>query len=138
MGDRFRKQCRSIDHAKIEDVMALKKQFGNTLTTTLWRLVDYSGEDRPTLGLIGSHPGTHSSTGAAIFRHLILSRALRDQFADPDVWALASEIRTYCGWRSRGPLGSAEVIMRDHEGKRHLFRFETFFNVTTRSRWECV
>ncbi len=128
MGDRFREQCRSIDNPKLTDVMALKKEFGNTITTTLWRVVEHSGEDRPILGLIGYHPGTQLSANATMFRHLILSRAFRNQFPDPDVWALASEIRTYCGWRKRGPLGDAEVILRNHDGNRHLFRFETFFN----------
>lgn len=128
MGDRLREQCRSIEDPKIADVMALKKEFGNTITTTLWRVVEHSGEDRPILGLIGCHPGNQLSADATMFRHLILSRAFRDQFPDPDVWVLASEIRTYCGWRKRGPLGDAEVILRDHDGTRHLFRFETFFN----------
>lgn len=128
MGNRFREQCRSIADPKIADVMVLKKQFGNTMTTTLWRMIEHSGEDRPTVGLIGCHPRTDLSVGIPMFRHVILSRAFRDQFPDLDVISLESEIRSYCGWRRRGPLGNAEVILRNREVERHLFRFETFFN----------
>lgn len=128
MGDRFREQCRSIDQPGFTELQILKKQFGNTMTTTLWRMVEYCGEDRPAVGLIGRHPGEQRSISTPMFRHLILSQAFRDRFPDPDVRALAGEISGYCGWRKKGPLGKGEVVLSDCDGRRHLFRFESFFN----------
>lgn len=34
----------------------------------------------------------------------------------------------YCGFRARGPLGKAEVVLGDGNGAEHVFVFETFYN----------
>lgn len=128
LGDRFREECRALDPPTLAKAQELKKSFGNTLTTTFWRMIEYAGEERPMLGLIGVHPCAGEAAGAAAFRHLIFSPAFALRFADPDLGTLQDEIRAYCGRRRKGPLGSGAVLLRDREGARHEFRFETFFN----------
>lgn len=127
LGRRFREECRSIEHPTIAEIQKLKKSYGNTLTTTMWRVVEYAGEDRPILGFIGQHPGRGPTPGG-MFRHLILSPEFVRRFADPAVIEIESEIRAYCGFRQKGPLGNGTVMLRDLEGNRHEFLFETFFN----------
>lgn len=37
-------------------------------------------------------------------------------------------LQQYCSRAKGGPLGSAEVILKDVNGTPHVFWFETFFN----------
>lgn len=37
-------------------------------------------------------------------------------------------LQQYCSNAAGGPLGAAEVILLDVNGKEHVFWFETFFN----------
>lgn len=128
LGDRFREECRSLDPPTIAKAQILKKTYGNSLTTTFWRMIEYAGEDRPMLGFVGFHPRSPESYTQAAFRHLILSPAFCQIFPGPDVARIGDAIRGYCGWQKKGPLGGGPVILIDHEGTRHEFSFETFFN----------
>ena len=125
LGDRFREECQQM-LPTIENVQLLRKRYGNTMTTTLWRMIEYAGESNPMLGAIGRHPATIG--GAELFRHLIPSRAFDQRFDVPASETLMRVIQTYCGARRRGPLGSGEVQLSDRWGTRHDFEFETFFN----------
>ena len=139
MGNRFREECRSLESPTIEKIKALKKAYGNTMTTTFWRVIDYAGEDKPILGFIGNHP-TAGPGATTMFRHLILSPAFLRLFPSPAIAEIENEIRHYCGWRKKGPLGQGAIMLRDHDGKRHEFSFESFFNgydALTLGVWKC-
>lgn len=61
-------------------------------------------------------------------KYFIRSRALEAQFStvlETDVMRI---IGGYATWSKRGPLGSAEAVVRDDNGNEHLFSFETFYN----------
>lgn len=128
LGGRFKEECRSLDPPTIAKAQKLKKEFGNTLTSTFWRMIEYAGEERPMLGLVGVHPRSEEAYTSAGFRHLIFSPAFARLFPDPDLLKLNDCIRGYCGWQKKGPLGDGSVILLDFEGVRHEFNFETFFN----------
>lgn len=125
LSDRFIEECRSVDPT-IKSAQELKKRYGNTFTTTLWRMIEHVGEDRPMIGLIGQHPRDFGND-TANFRHIIPSPAFDHQFDVPSVDRLSDQIETYC-WGRRGPIGDGEVVVSAWDGSRHLFEFETFYN----------
>jgi hypothetical protein len=125
VGDRFREECLQ-SRASIANAQLLQKRYGNTMTTTLWRMIEYAGETHPIVGAIGQHPGDPSEGPS--FRHLILSLAFHQQFSAPEPDALMAAIRSYCRLNGRGPLGRGELVLRDRTSHRHAFDFETFWN----------
>ena len=81
--ERFTEEACSLEPS-IEAVRALKEIFGNTLSTTLYRVVESFGADRPLVGMISGHP--HPSKRVKNFdpsspcRHFIQSPAFRRHF----------------------------------------------------------
>ena len=109
-------------------VQGAKKQFGNTLTTSFWRLVE--ALDIPALGVIGKHPhhGRKEIDLAQPFRYFVGSRKFLELFSgvtETDAFAM---VKSYCSWNKKGPLGQKELIIADDNGDEHVFLFETFSN----------
>lgn len=129
--ERFTEEARSLEPS-IEAVRALKGIFGNTLSTTLYRVVESFGADRPLVGMISSHP--HPSQRGRKFdpsspcRHFVQSPAFRSHFGNISEVELFGEVSGYCGTQGGGPLGEDELILTDDNGDRHRFQFESFFN----------
>ena len=129
--ERFTEEARSLDPS-IEAVRALKGIFGNTLSTTLYRVVESFGADRPLVGMISGHP--HPSRRGRKFdpsspcRHFIQSQAFRSHFGKISEVELFGKVSDYCGAQGGGPLGEDELILTDDNGDRHRFQFESFFN----------
>ncbi|MEI6196465.1 MAG: ImmA/IrrE family metallo-endopeptidase [Verrucomicrobiota bacterium] len=125
LGDRFRDECRQ-SRASVENAKVLQKRYGNTITTTLWRMIEYAGEQHPIIGAVGQHPGAQDE--GPCFRHLIPSMAFDQRFEVPDPHELIVSIRNYCRLNGRGHLGHGEIVMQDRSTRRHVFDFETFYN----------
>ena len=129
--ERFTEEARSLDPS-IEAVRALKETFGNTLSTTLYRVVESLGADRPLVGMISCHP--HPTKRGKGFdpsnpcRHFIQSPGFRRHFGKISEEQLFQEVSGYCGVQVGGPLGEDELVLIDDNGDRHCFHFETFFN----------
>ena len=129
--ERFTDEVRSTDPS-IEELRRLCRVFGNTLSTTLYRLVETVGDEIPVVGMITGHP--HVSRRPADFdpsnpcRHFIRSPAFSRCFGRISDVDLFSAVSGYCGAQSGGPLGEEELILVDNNGDRHCFYFETFFN----------
>jgi Zn-dependent peptidase ImmA (M78 family) len=109
-------------------VQKVKKQFGNTLTTSFWRLVETLSI--PALGVVGKHPRHDRQITDPIhpFRYFIRSFRFLQQFSsitEPDILDM---IESYCSYKKRGPLGEAELVLKDDNGREHVFFFETFSN----------
>ena len=109
-------------------VQGAKKTFGNTLTTSFWRLVETL--DIPALGVVGKHPhhDRRAINPARPFRYFVRSRKFLEQFSSVTETDIVGMIRSYCSWKKRDPLGEAELGFEDDDGEEHLFRFETFSN----------
>jgi hypothetical protein len=113
-------------------IQKLSKTFGNTLTSTLWRFVEKTHPEMPMVALVTAHP--HFSRRPINFdpqdpcRYCIQSPAFRERFGDLTEVALFQSIVGYCGPQRGGSLGAAEILLPDHNGQSHVFRFETFFN----------
>ena len=129
--DRFTHEVRSLEPS-IDTVQKLHRAFGNTLSTTLYGVVETAGTMRPIVGMISSHP--HVSRRPNTFdptnpcRHFIQSPAFRRRFTGISEADLFAIVASYCGSQSGGPLGESELTLIDDNGDRHRFFFETFFN----------
>lgn len=109
-------------------IQGLSKTFGNSITTTLWRVVEHLGT--PAVGIISGHPRRPNDgfNPADPCRYFIRSRTFERQFGKLGEVEIFAAVRAYCGMRTRGPLGDEELIVRDDNGAEHIFYFETFYN----------
>ena len=126
-------------------VQQAQKDFGNTLTTSFWRLVETL--DIPALGVVGKHPhhDRREIDPSQPFRYFIRSRKFLEQFAGITDAYVLEMIRSYCSWKKRGPLGESELVLTDDNGDEYIFLFETFSNthdvltlITHRRRHEAL
>jgi len=106
-------------------VKAIATHFDNTITSALWRYVEYS--DTPCFGIIGEHPH-HMPTGATPIAYFIRSRRFQIEFASITEEAAFELIRGHCSYKKAGPLGCSEWVLRDERGTAHAFQAETFSN----------
>lgn len=112
----------------IDAVTALKKRYGNTITTTLWRYVEQS--EHPMVGAISCHPHRIPAEFDATnpFRYFVGSRPFQQRFSKIREVDVFKHVQGYCANRKGGPLGATDLVLEDDSGSRHLFLFETFFN----------
>ena len=129
--ERFVAEARSLDPS-IGTVQQLHGTFGNTLSTTLYRFIEFAGNERPIVGLITGHPYVTRRAAdhdpATPCRHFIQSPAFAARFSRMPEIDLFEAVVGYCGSQSGGPLGTAELILTDDSGDQHRFVFEIFFN----------
>lgn len=129
--DRFSEEARSMP-ASIASVQQLHAKFGNTMSTTLYRFVEMSGQDLPIVGLITDHPHVTrrpaNHNPAKPCRHFIQSPAFAARFSRMPETDMFKAVSSYCGAQTGGLLGSSEMILTDDNGDQHRFYFETFFN----------
>lgn len=125
LGSRFTDELAGHASIDFDTIKILKKSFGNSLTTTLWRVVE--NLDRPALGLVSIHPKAAPEPGASPVRYFIRSGAFAKLFPAVTEFDLFLMIQRFCYGR-RGPLGSGEVVLQDASGQEHVFFMETFFN----------
>lgn len=131
MSDRFSEEAMA-SAPSLNLIRGLSIQYGNTITSTLWRFVEQAEAQRPMVALVTGHP--HLSRRKPDFdaanpcRYCIQSPLFRANFgrlADADLFGI---VAGYSGPQRAGPLGAAEVHLVNDDGQRHLFNFETFFN----------
>src|SRR5262249_24329170 len=108
-----------------ERVKDLCGEFGNTMTSGLWRAVE--SLDIPAFGLVSQHPRRPSHPESPMVRYFLPSQAFEKQFAAVDEMQIFAALGRFC-FRNRGPIGSADVVLTDACGVRHVFFVETFFN----------
>ena len=104
-------------------VKQLSREFGNTMTTTLWRTVESSGQ--PVFGLVSQHP--RQPIGEEPLRYFIRSHAFQTQFSTITAMQVFQSLQSFC-FGNRGPIGNDDVILADANGKAHVFHVESFFN----------
>ncbi|MDE2562828.1 MAG: ImmA/IrrE family metallo-endopeptidase [Sphingomonadales bacterium] len=131
LGGRFVEEAAS-EAPSLDLVRRLGGVYGNTITSTLWRLTEQASVGRPIIAMVSGHP--HRSRRKADFnpsnpcRYFIQSPEFRERFGSITEQQLFSVVAAYCGSQSGGLLGQEEVMLLDRNGDRHLFAFETFFN----------
>lgn len=131
LAERFRAEAASTAPT-LDLVRKLGKDFGNTVTSTLWRFVEQAHGDRPMVALVSGHP--HPAKRKPEFdasnpcRYCVESPLYRERFGHITEVDLFSAIVGYSGAQRGGTLGEAEIILNDRNGEQHVFAFETFFN----------
>lgn len=109
----------------IAHVRAIASHFGNTITSTLWRYIEYF--EGPCLGIIGEHPH-HLPEDAEPIAYFIRSAKFETHFSSVTEIEVFKLISGYCAYRKSGPLGNAEITLHDANGAPHIFSAETFGN----------
>lgn len=124
--DKFRVHALSSEPT-IAHAMGLKKVFGNTLTTTLYSLIE--SLDVPAFGLITAHPKKRAKDfdPTKPVRYFITSPSFNIQFANVSDIQLYAIVESYCGY-GKWALGNAEKIIIDSRNEAYVFRMETIFN----------
>lgn len=128
-------QHRLASTMSLARVREIAKHFRNTITSTLWRCVEQSGE--LTFAAIGEHP-RRPRENKPVVEYFVRSQSFATQFpnvTDGDVW---SWMCGYCGYKATGPLGTTELTIQDANGVSHIFVIESFsngHNALTMARW---
>ena len=125
--DRFRAELLASP-VDMDAIKTLKKTYGNTMTTTLWRAVEHLPV--PAVGIVSVHPLVLGDNFSWLTpcRYFIRSAAFAQQFSNVTELDVFNSMRGYCSWKRRGPLGEGEVIFADANGDEHVFYFESFNN----------
>lgn len=116
----------------IASVTALAKIFNNTITSTMWRMVETAHNGRCVFGVVSCHP--HPRFRPNTFnpenpcRYFIRSPLFAAQFSGVTEKDIFEALESYCAPRSGGPLGEIEMPIVDDNGQAQIFQFETFFN----------
>jgi len=102
------------------------KRYGNTMTSSLWRLVETL--DIPALGLVGPHPrgGTLGSAENQECRYFIRSRSFMERFSNVAEQTASAVLRDNSSNRRGGPIADNDVILVDDRGEQQLFHLESF------------
>jgi Zn-dependent peptidase ImmA (M78 family) len=128
--DRFGAEARDLP-LTVATVQSLNKEFGNTISSTLWRFVETVGVDRPMVAMISCHPNVSRRPPDVDplnpCRHCIQSPAFAKHFSRIDEGHLFAAAAGYCDSKGGGPLGSSEIVLADDNGDEHVFTFESFF-----------
>lgn len=117
--ERLRSTALTFDRVK-----TLSGEFGNTMTSTLWRAVEST--EQIAFGLVSKHPRDYASDSPP--RYFIRSRSFAAQFDRVTEAQIFASLRTFCFGR-RGPIGNDEVLFPDDScQQQHIFFVEVFFN----------
>lgn len=111
-------------------IQELAKTFGNTITMTLWRLVEEAHADEPIFGIVSPHPKhlCDDFDPSNPCRYFIESPAFRTRFGIVTETEAFESIQRYASEVRGGPLGEGYGDFVDCNGEPHRFYMETFFN----------
>jgi hypothetical protein len=127
--ERFVREARDLPRT-LATVRATAEKFGNTITMTLWRLVEEAHGDAAIFGIVSGHPKhpTREFNPAAPCRYFIESPRFRERFGDVTEVEAFEAMQGYATGARGGPLGAGEVVFRARDGQRHRFQMESFYN----------
>jgi Zn-dependent peptidase ImmA (M78 family) len=130
LGDQFSAEARDYQPS-FKSVQALKKRFGNTLTSTFWRFVEDRDPMEPSFGLISTHPN-HADIGPTAdgsgVHYLIKSAAFRQMFPGVNAAHLFQLIRPNTNWQRRGPVVEGKAMLIDGGGSVRTIVLDGFCN----------
>lgn len=122
--DRFREELLA-GAVSIERIKALSSEYGNTITSTLWRAVECC--ETPAFAMVSQHP-TYLSVEKRTIRYFVVSASFSNEFNQIGSEGIFKGIGTLCSARKRGPLADEEVAIRNDNGASHRFHVECFSN----------
>lgn len=112
-------------------VKSLSKRYGNTITSSLWRMVQERNADQSVFGMVSCHPnhpeiGT-GANGEAI-RYFVRSHQFRRQFGVVNRNQIFDLIGRNASWSKRGTIIDCSAYLTDVNGESHEFKLESFCN----------
>ncbi|VAW75780.1 hypothetical protein MNBD_GAMMA12-1353 [hydrothermal vent metagenome] len=132
LGDKFGNEARDTE-LSFKSIKSFAKRYGNTITSTLWRMVEEREPERAVFGLISAHPyypnigiGNNVET-----KYFIRSNRFKEQFFNitpDDAYAL---IERHANLNERGAVVDAQDALIDVDGDTYEFRIESFSNSHT-------
>lgn len=109
----------------------LAKRFGNTLTTTFWRMIEDRDPEAAVFGMVTAHP-RYPDLGAGKdgepIRYFIRSRAFREQFGRLTPEAAYALIVRHATYKKRGPVLDASDLIPNNNGEPCEFHLTSFSN----------
>lgn len=123
-GNTFTETVRSSE-LSFDSVKVLHKDYGNSMTTTLWRVIEST--HLVSFGFIGAHPRELTGDLTSDIRYFLRSPSFSETFAKVDIASTFHGIYSQCRGR-RGPIGSGELVVCDDRNDINVFRFDTFWN----------
>jgi Zn-dependent peptidase ImmA (M78 family) len=130
MGDKFRTEARDYP-LSWDTIEKIKKRFGNTLTTTLWQMVQEWDPMLPVFGMVHKHPHRVSlgdSGNKDNVRYFIRSDAFKKRFGNVSDKDTFDAVRSYASMKTRGPVGAATCVLLNANGEPCDFEMFTFSN----------
>jgi len=103
----------------------IAKTFGNTITATLWRVVETL--ETPCFGMVSCSPHENAPASTRKVRYFIRSQRFAHEFSNTTSSQLFSRLKEFCR-HGRGPLGESDIVVTDDRGEEHLFRVAAFNN----------
>jgi hypothetical protein len=122
--DRFREELLA-GCVSLERIKTLSSEYGNTITSTLWRAVECC--DSPAFGMVSQHPMYVTDEKPPI-RYFVVSIAFSQEFTRIGPDRIFSGMGHFCSGKKRCPLADEEVAIRDDNGIPHRFHVECFSN----------
>lgn len=124
--DRFVEELMSkpIDFKHLKNLSSI---FGNTMTTTLWRLVEEYRGPEAVVGIVSGHPHRRDEDFDALnpCKNVIESPKFREKFSDTTEVQLFAKLQEACNWKRGGMINENEVELIDNNGDSHSFVFES-------------
>ncbi|MET1113233.1 MAG: hypothetical protein ABWX67_17075 [Allosphingosinicella sp.] len=127
---KFGTEARDLD-LDFASIKAMAKRYGNTITSTLWRMIEERNPDQAVFGMVSCHPN-HPSIGAGPdgeeIRYFIRSERFRNRFANVTSRSVFQILRSNARWSKRGTIVDCTIDLKDADGEDMEFRIESFSN----------
>lgn len=127
---RFGSEARDCD-LDFKTIKSMAKRYGNTITTSLWRMVQERDPEQAVFGMVSCHP-RHPAIGSGAegekIRYFMRSRAFREQFPDIGQDFVFALLNDAASWSKRGTIIDCTRIIADISGQDYEFRIESFCN----------
>jgi hypothetical protein len=123
-GAQFVELVRSSD-LNFDLVKRVHQSHENTLTTTLWRVIEAS--QYRCFGLITCHPKKRSMNASDDVRYFVRSPLFATEYTGTTAAGLFDAIAKQCHGR-KGPIGAGVVSVQNDRSESRSYSFETFWN----------
>lgn len=128
--DRFSGEARDCQ-LNFESIKLLKDRYGNTVTSTFWRMVEDRDPSSAVFGLVSQHPHypeIGEGRDGQPWRDFPRSPAFRNRFSRITPAQVFDLIGRHATNRKRGPVIAGTDVMADDNGIIHEVRLEGFCN----------
>jgi hypothetical protein len=129
LGNKFGKEARDLE-MNFKSIKNLATRYSNTITSTLWRIVEEREPDRAVFGMISVHPH-HPEIGQSEdgnIQYFMRSVRFQDQFKNINPDEVFSLLERHASRNKRGPVIDAQDALIDVNGDTFEFRIESFSN----------